>query len=104
MGSLALGGLIGLKVRLVIMGVLHDEFGDPKYRPHPHLQKMVHTGQLGHKRSAGFYSHTKEPAASTHCRCNPNNATRTVKVQISGLRGDPNRISTQFHLAQRGTA
>ena len=44
MGSLVLGGLIGLKVRLVIMGVLHDEFGDPKYRPHPHLQKMVHTG------------------------------------------------------------
>ena len=104
MGSLALGGLIGLNVRLAIMCVLHDEFGDPKYRPHPHLQKMVRTGQLGHKRSAGFYSHTKEPAASTHCRCNPNNATRTVKVQISGLRGDPNRISTQFHLAQRGTA
>ena len=71
MGPLALGGLIGLNVRLVIMSVLHDEFGDPKYRPHPHLQKMVRIGQLGHKRGTGFYSHTKEPATSTHCRMQP---------------------------------
>ena len=71
MGTLALGGLIGLKVRLVIMGVLHDEFGDPKYHPYPHLQKMVRIGQLGHKTGAGFYSHTKEPATSTHCRMQP---------------------------------
>lgn len=71
MGPPALGSLIGLNVRLVIMGVLHDEFGDPKYRPHPHLQKMVHTGQLGCETGAGFYSHTKEPATSTHCRMQP---------------------------------
>lgn len=104
MGPLALGGLIGLKVRLVIMGVLHDEFGDPKYRIHPHLQKMVRAGQLGCETGAGFYSHTKGPAASTHCRCNPNNATRATQSHVSELRGDPNRVSTQFHLAQRGTA
>ena len=36
----------------------------------------------------GFYSHTKEPATSMHCRCSPDSATRTTQVLVSGLRGD----------------
>lgn len=39
MGPLALGDLIGLDVCLAIMEVLHNEFGDDKYRPHPLLRK-----------------------------------------------------------------
>jgi|GEM_PF-2376743 len=34
-GPPSASGLIGLDVHLVIMGVLHDEFGDPKHRPPP---------------------------------------------------------------------
>lgn len=57
MGPLALGDLIGLDVCLAIMEVLHLEFGEDKYRPHPFLRKMVRSGQLGRKTGCGFYSY-----------------------------------------------
>jgi len=57
MGPLALGDLIGLDVCLAIMEVLHSEFGEDKYRPHPLLRKMVRSGQLGRKTGVGFYSY-----------------------------------------------
>lgn len=57
MGPLALGDLIGLDVCLAIMEVLHTEFGDDKYRPHPLLKKMVRAGLLGRKSGEGFYKY-----------------------------------------------
>jgi len=59
MGPLALGDLIGLDVCLAIMDVLYEEFGDPKYRAHPLLRKMVRADQLGMKTGKGFYQDTK---------------------------------------------
>ena len=55
MGPLALADLIGLDVCLDIMRVLHDGFGDSKYRPSPLLVKMVDAGRLGKKTGRGFY-------------------------------------------------
>ncbi len=55
MGPLALADLIGLDTCLSIMEVLHEGFGDSKYRPCPLLRKYVKAGWLGKKKGRGFY-------------------------------------------------
>lgn len=57
MGPLTLADFIGLDVCLDIMRVLHQGFGDPKYRPCPLLIKMVDAGWLGRKSGRGFYKY-----------------------------------------------
>ena len=58
MGPLELADLIGLDVLLALMEVLHQEFGDSKYRPSPLLRRMVESGKLGRKSGAGFYEYS----------------------------------------------
>jgi 3-hydroxybutyryl-CoA dehydrogenase len=57
LGPLALADFIGLDVCLAIMNVLHDGFGDSKYRPCPLLQRYVDAGWLGKKTGRGFYEY-----------------------------------------------
>jgi len=57
MGPLALADFIGLDVCLAIMNVLHDGFGDSKYRPCPLLKRYVDAGWLGRKSGRGFYEY-----------------------------------------------
>jgi 3-hydroxybutyryl-CoA dehydrogenase len=61
MGPLTLADFIGLDTCLAIMEVLHEGFGDPKYRPCPLLRRMVDAGHLGRKSGRGFYDYTAEP-------------------------------------------
>jgi 3-hydroxybutyryl-CoA dehydrogenase len=55
MGPLALADLIGLDTCLSVIKVLHQGFGDSKYRPCPLLQQMVDAGYLGRKSGRGFF-------------------------------------------------
>ncbi len=57
MGPLTLADFIGLDTCLYIMEVLHDGFGDSKYRPCPLLRQYVKAGWLGKKSGRGFYKY-----------------------------------------------
>ncbi|MBI4083259.1 MAG: 3-hydroxybutyryl-CoA dehydrogenase [Candidatus Lambdaproteobacteria bacterium] len=63
MGPLTLADYIGLDTLLAICRVLHNEFGDSKYRPCPLLVRLVQAGWLGVKSKRGFYDYTKTPPA-----------------------------------------
>jgi len=58
MGPLALADLIGLDTCVAILDVLHEGFGDPKYRACPLLRKYVAAGWLGRKSGRGFHNYT----------------------------------------------
>ncbi|PLR97558.1 3-hydroxybutyryl-CoA dehydrogenase [Bacillus sp. T33-2] len=57
MGPITLADYIGLDVCLAVMEVLHEGYGDPKYRPCPLLRKYVEAGWLGVKTGRGFYQY-----------------------------------------------
>ena len=57
MGPLTLADFIGLDTCLAIMNVLHDGFGDSKYRACPLLKQYVAAGWLGKKSGRGFYTY-----------------------------------------------
>lgn len=57
MGPLELADFIGLDTCLYIMEVLHEGFGDSKYRPSPLLRQYVKAGWLGKKTGRGFYEY-----------------------------------------------
>ncbi len=57
MGPLELADFIGLDTCLAIMNVLHEGFGDSKYRPCPLLRQYVAAGRLGRKSGRGFYEY-----------------------------------------------
>lgn len=57
MGPLTLADFIGLDVCLAILNVMHEGFGDPKYRPCPLLKRYVDANWLGRKTGRGFYEY-----------------------------------------------
>ncbi len=56
-GPLHTADLVGHDVNLAIMETLYRETGDPKYRPHTLLRKMVRAGWLGVKTGKGFFTY-----------------------------------------------
>ena len=57
MGPLQLADFIGLDTCLAIMRVLHQGFGESKYRPSPLLVKYVEAGFYGRKTKRGVYAY-----------------------------------------------
>ncbi len=57
MGPFELADLIGLDTCLYIAEVLHQEFGEDKYRPATLLRNYVSAGWLGRKTGKGFYGY-----------------------------------------------
>jgi len=60
MGPLELADFIGLDTCVHILDVLHEGFGDSKYRACPLLRKMVAADRLGRKSGQGFYSYPQK--------------------------------------------
>lgn len=54
-GPLALADRIGLDTVLAICEVLHQDLGEPKFRPCTLLRRYVEAGWLGKKSGRGFY-------------------------------------------------
>lgn len=59
-GPLHTADLVGHDVNLAIMETLYRETGDPKYRPHPLMRKMVRAGWLGVKTGKGFFKYDEK--------------------------------------------
>jgi len=59
MGPLTLADFVGLDTLLYILQIMHDIYGDPKYRPCPLLTQMVNAGHYGRKSGRGFYDYSK---------------------------------------------
>ena len=57
MGPFELLDLVGLDIAVLNADSLQRELGNPKYRPHPLLRKMVRAGLLGRKSGRGFYEY-----------------------------------------------
>ncbi len=60
MGPLELSDLVGLDVRRDILRNLAESFGDSSYLPHPLLDSLVESGDLGRKTGRGIYVWTNE--------------------------------------------
>lgn len=59
MGPLQLADFVGLDTLLSVLKVLHNDFGDSKYRPCPLLVNYVNAGWHGVKTGRGFYNYSK---------------------------------------------
>lgn len=57
MGPLALADLVGLDMVLGMLGGLHGDTKDSRYRPAPLLLQMVRAGKLGRKSGEGFFKY-----------------------------------------------
>jgi len=59
MGPLELIDLVGVDLHVTNSEAMVRETGNPKYRPHPLLRKMVRAGLMGRKSGRGFHTYER---------------------------------------------
>ncbi len=61
MGPFELMDLIGIDINFAVtLSMYEQNFGEPRYRPHPIQKRMVDSGMIGRKVGRGFYNYEEK--------------------------------------------
>ncbi len=83
MGPLQLADFIGLDTCLAIMNVLHDGFGDSKYRACPLLRQYVAAGLVSGARPAAASTPTHDALSVPHSITAEQREIRALAAEIA---------------------
>jgi 3-hydroxybutyryl-CoA dehydrogenase len=106
MGPLQLLDFTGLHTHLASSETAHREFGDPRYRPIPHVRGLVRNGMTGRAAGRGFYDYgVEKPKDAAERVVRDAGETTGLTVAITGpdaasLSGLPERATNDVESSE----